>query len=229
MSCLWMCRNSCKRRGESCQAPLKHTACLNPLASPSWSHIVHTHIHTHIHVDGDWLNADKCGPWCSSNPDPDKHRHHHTDKISWTDISPALPSLSFALIFIHSALRILHSFYLALGKIQPKSHSAFIKLSFHSPFFLTARFQIWAATPSPGHMRTPLYNSLRMEFCTTPHNIANSFHAQLHFPSPPQPPFLINDKDVSICLVTGLKRWTEQICFWYQINHSWGIIQTIKW
>lgn len=174
MSYLWMSRNSWKRRGESCQTPVQYTAFLNTLAFPSSAH-------THIHIDGDWLSADKCGLQCSCNPDPYKHRHQHTN-ISWTDIFPALPSLSFSLIFIHSALRIRHSFYLALGKMQLKSHSTFIKLSFHSPFF--ARFQIWAATPRPGHMRTPSYNSLRMEFCTTAHKIANSFHTQLPSPSP---------------------------------------------
>lgn len=89
MSHLWMRRNSCRRRGEPCQAPLKHAACLNPLASP-----LCLHTHTYIHTERDWLIADKCGLQCSCNPDPDKHRHHHTFNISWTYTSPTFPTLS---------------------------------------------------------------------------------------------------------------------------------------
>lgn len=97
MSCLWMNRNSCRTRGESCQSPLKHTACLNSLASP----LLHAHVHTHIqhahkrtHVDGERLSADKCGLQCTCNPDPDKHRHEHTQHF----MNRHIPHLTRSLI-----------------------------------------------------------------------------------------------------------------------------------
>lgn len=118
MSHLGMRRNSCRRREESCQAPLKHTACLNPLASASCLHTL-TSVDRSVHVTLTQTNT-------SITTHSTFHEHTHP---------PPYPFLSFSLIFVHSALGIRYSFYLALGKIQPKSHSTFIKLSFHSTFF----------------------------------------------------------------------------------------------